>query len=89
MPKAHMLYLYDMGEFNKKYKWQYTGQMVFSGLEHCYFGSFNPYFPDGKQLVYSGADLDDSDKDLMINRIGHAVDFIKKLIVEEPIGVEF
>jgi len=88
MPRTHMLYLYDMDEFKKKYRWQYTGQMVFSGIDHCYFGSFNPDFPDNKQLIYSGADLSDVDKDLMINRMGHAVEFVKKLIQEEPIEVE-
>ena len=89
MPKAHMLYLYDMEEFNKKYQWQYKGQMWGTGIEHCYYGSFNPDFPDNKKMVYSGCDLSDSDKDLFDNRMGYAVEFIKKLINEDPIEVNF
>lgn len=88
-PKAHMLYLYDMKEFDKKYQWQYKGQMWGTGIDHCYYGSFNPDFPDNKKLIYSGCDLSDSDKDLFDNRMGYAVDFIKKLISEDPIQVDF
>ncbi len=88
-PKAHMLYLYDMKEFAKKYQWQYKGQMWGTGIDHCHFGSFNPDFPDNKQLVYSGCDLTDDEKDLFDNRMGYAVEFVKKLCQESPIEVNF
>jgi hypothetical protein len=88
-PKAHMLHIYDMKEFDKKYQWQYKGQMWGTGIDHCYYGSFNPDFPDNKKLIYSGCDLSDSDKDLFDNRIGHAVEFVKKLITEDTILVDF
>ncbi len=86
-PKAHMLYLYDMKEFDKKYQWQYKGQMWGTGIEHCYYGSFNPDFPDNKQFKYSGCDLSDSDKDLFDNRMGYAVEFIKNLITDSPVDI--
>jgi hypothetical protein len=77
-PAAHMLYLLDMDEFLKKYRYQIKGQMWASGIDQAYYGSYNPDFPAEDILSYDSMYLLGEDKDLFDNRIGHAVDLLKE-----------
>lgn len=49
--KTHMLYLLDSNELWKKYRWQVVGETLCSGIDKGYICSYDPRFPEDKQLV--------------------------------------
>lgn len=76
-PPNHLLYLLDIDELFKKYEYQIKGQMYCTGIHEGYFGSYNPDFPEGKQLVYSTYALTNEDIQLFEDRLGEAVEIVK------------
>ena len=78
--KQHVRYLLDTDELFKDYEWQIKGHMFCTGIHECYYASYDPRFPDDKQLAYSSYALTVEDAEMLENRLSLAVDLIKEWI---------
>lgn len=70
-PKSttHLDYLLDPKKLVKKYYWQCYGHMIATGLKKCDIISFDPRFPEGKQMVIETIDFGQSEADKLIERL--------------------
>lgn len=78
--KTHMLYSLDSDELDKEYHWQAVGHALGTGLGICDLISYDPRFPDGKQLVIVHLDGIEKDMALLKERLEEAEDDIKGMI---------
>lgn len=78
--KTHMLYLLDTEELIKAYRWQVVGEALFTGKDRAFIASYDPRFPEGKQLAiyeYPTEELAE-DKEKLKARLLLAVDLVKE-----------
>lgn len=70
-PKSttHFDYLLDPKKLVKAYEWQCYGHMIATGLKQCDLISFDPRFPEGKQLVIVTLDYDEAKAKLLKDRL--------------------
>ena len=77
---VHLQYLKDPETLWNNYKWQVLGEMYCTGIGQGVLASFDPRFPDGKDLViYHPKDYQDDIKRLE-DRLGEVEERIKGLI---------
>ena len=75
--KQHLRYILDPDELWKDYGWQVLGQRLVTGLNNGAICSYDPRFPENKQLVIAGTNAPQCDMDALIERLNSAVDLIK------------
>jgi len=75
--KQHLKYLLDPSELWKEYKWQVVGEMLCTGIHRAVIVSFDPRFPEGKQLaIYEPVDGIEEDIQLLKDRLDKAIEKI-------------
>jgi hypothetical protein len=78
--KQHLRYFLDPAELWKDYKWQVVGEMLCTGIHEAVIVSYDPRFPEIKQLaVYHPKDYADDLKKLE-DRLGKATEILKEWI---------
>jgi len=86
--KQHFYYSLYPEELFKKYKWQAIGECYFTGISKGVICSFDPRYPDDKQLVeYEFLPSEEQYRDLE-DRLKECTDLINEWISEDPIDIE-
>ena len=80
MSKNHLLYLLDADELKKAHGWQAIGYCHILGVRNYSLISYDPRFPDDRQIViYSGV-VTDEELVTLENRLNDAIEKIKEWI---------
>lgn len=78
--KQHLRYLLDPSELWKDYKWQVIGEMLCTGIHEAVIVSFDPRFPESKQIAVYHPENCDDDLRKLEDRIKKATDMLKEWI---------
>jgi hypothetical protein len=85
--KNHLLYWLDSTVLYEDYKWQVIGECFCSGLTKGVICSYDPRFPDDKQLVIHRFEPTVEEFEQLKDRLDLAVELINEWV--EPITVNF
>lgn len=86
--KQHLLYYLDSSILYEDYKWQVIPECWSMGYKKGVICSYDPRFPDDKQLVIHRFEPTEEEFKAMENRLIAAVELIKEWIGEKPIDIE-
>lgn len=75
--KQHLLYLLDGDELWNAYKYQVLGQCLVTGLNRYVLCSYDPRFPEDKQLTCVEGELSDGELSPLTERLEAAIEIIK------------
>ncbi len=87
--KQHLRYYLDSDNLMEDYGWQVIGECFCSGLTKGIICSYDPRFPDDKQLVIHRFEPTIEQFNQLQNRLELAVELIKEWVGDKPIQVDF
>jgi len=77
---THLLYLLDGNELVKKYYWQCYAHMLATGLDKCDLISYDPRFSDDKKMIIITIEKEQSEMDLLQNRLSELVELLESYL---------
>lgn len=87
--KQHLRYYLDSQNLMDDYGWQVIGECFCAGLTKAVICSYDPRFPDDKQLVIHRHEPTIEEFEQLKDRLYLAVELIKEWVGEQPIDVNF